>query len=169
MVEHHKSTGRMFVALLHLMTLVVYLFRPWHTLSSWRSLRMPGRCVQRLWLKGFTSEFHIDRNIHCRQEVLWRMLSALFSLLSVTTMWSSSASKFWSIRSSSGEDDEAQALRVKWLTTWLTWALLFVLQTRWSECSSAAAHQGDADEVAPVSGTALKYCYSWAVLYKYFI
>lgn len=41
-------------------TLVVYFFRPWHTLSSSRSLRMPGRCVQRLWLKGFTSEFHTN-------------------------------------------------------------------------------------------------------------
>ncbi len=43
-----------------------------------------------------------------------------------------------------------------------------VLQTRWSECSSAAAHQRDSDEVAPVSGTArhadVKYFYSKAVL-----
>lgn len=28
-----------------------------------------------------------------------------------------------------------------------------MFQTRWSECSSAAAHQRDSDEVAPVSGT----------------
>lgn len=31
--------------------------------------------------------------------------------------------------------------------------MLFVFQTRWSECCSAAAHQRDSDEVAPVSGT----------------
>lgn len=37
-------------------------FRPWLTLSSWRSLRMPGRCVQRLSLKGFTSEFLLKLN-----------------------------------------------------------------------------------------------------------
>lgn len=46
----------------------VCVLRPWHTLSSWRSLRMPGRFVLRLSLKGFTGEFD---SVRLRYRLMW--------------------------------------------------------------------------------------------------
>lgn len=90
---------------------VTYVCRLWLTLSNWRSLRMAGRFVLRLWLKEFTSECHIlvlEASCHHPQP----SNELLSFVVAVTIMWSSSASKFWNIRSSSGEEEETVVLRV---------------------------------------------------------
>lgn len=108
---------------------------------------MPGRSARKLWLKASTGEVRVWLRLLLPP---WRCLISL-SGLSAMTMSSSSASKFWSIKSNSGEDEASPPSVRRGFCFSLTRSLVF--QTRVLECSAAAAHQRNADEVASVSGT----------------